>query len=307
MGAVLTGFASLAVVIALGYLLARSGVLGPGADVVLSKLTFFAATPALMFLTVARADVADVFSLGALVSVLTAFVLVVLYVLVARLVMRRRGAEVTLGALSVSYVNAGNLGIPILIFASGNAAPIAPVLLLQLLVMVPVGFTALDMQTGRRGLSLGNALTTPVRNPLVIGVALGLLFSLTGWRLPAPVLAPVELAADMAVPTMLIAFGMSLRGSPVPGTGADRGPLWTAVAMKTLLAPAVAYALGRFVFGLSDAELMGTVIVAALPTAQNVFVYAMRYGRAVPLVRDTVLLSTLLCVPVVVALTGVLG
>jgi predicted permease len=298
---------SLGVIVALGYLLGRYGILGQGADLVLSRLTFYAATPALMFLTVSGAHVSDIFSAGALANVGAVAVAALLYALLARFLLRRRGAEVTLGALSASYVNAGNLGIPILIFSSGSAAAIAPILLLQLLVMVPISFAILDVQTGRRGVSMGQILLTPVRNPLVIGVALGLLFSLTGWQLPAPVLAPIQMAGNMAVPTMLISFGLSLRGAPLPGTGSERGPLWLAVGIKTLVAPAVAYLLARGVLGLTGTELLATVTVAALPTAQNIFVYAMRYGRAVPLARDTVLLSTLVCIPVVVALAGVLS
>ena len=307
MAGVLTGFVALAVVVLLGYLLARGGGLGPGADAVLSRLTFFAATPALMFRTVSEADVADVFSAGALVNVITAVVLVVLYTLVAGVVLRRRGAGLTLGALTASYVNAGNLGIPLLVFAVGDAAAIAPVLLWQLLVMVPVSFTFLDAQTGRRGVSLPQALTMPVRNPLVIGVALGLLVSLTGVTLPTVVAMPLGLVADMAIPLMLIAFGLSLRGAPLPGRGDERAALWTAVALKNLGGPALAYLLGAHVFGLTGDDLLGPVIVAALPTAQNVFVYAMRYGRAVPMVRDAILLTTLGCVPVVLALVAVLG
>ncbi|GAA4285985.1 AEC family transporter [Georgenia daeguensis] len=307
MAGVLTGFVTLAAVVLLGYLLARGGVLGAGADGVLSRLTFFAATPALMYRTVSEAQVADVFSTGALVNVITAAVLVLVHTLVAGLVLRQRGAALTLGALTASYVNAGNLGIPILVFAVGDAAAIAPVLLLQLLVMVPVSFALLDTQTGRRGVSLTQTLTMPVRNPLVIGVALGLLVSLTGATLPAVVALPVDLVADMAIPLMLIAFGLSLRGAPLPGRGEGRASLWTAVALKNLGGPALAYLLGAHAFGLTGDDLLGPVIVAALPTAQNVFVYAMRYGRAVPMVRDAILLTSLGCVPVVLVLVGVLG
>lgn len=91
-GAVLTGFATLAVIVALGYLLGRFAVLGTGADVVLSRLTFFVATPALMFRTVAAADVTDIFSAGALVNVLTVVVAGLAYLVVARFLLGRRGA-----------------------------------------------------------------------------------------------------------------------------------------------------------------------------------------------------------------------
>jgi predicted permease len=306
-GAVLAGFASLAVVVALGYLLARSRVLGERADAVLSRLAFYAATPALMFRTVADADVVDVFSTGAVVNGLTMVAVVVLYVVPARFLLRRRGAELTLGALTASYVNAGNLGIPILVFAVGDAAAIAPVLLYQLLVMVPVSFAILDTQTGRRGTGRLELVLMPLRNPLVLAVLAGLLVSVTGLRLPEVVLMPIDLVAAMAVPVMLVAFGFSLRGAPLPGRGADGGALAHAVVLKVAVAPAIALALGSLVFDLSGTALLGTVVSAALPTAQNVFVYAMRYGRAVPLVRDTILITTAASVVAIVALVGVLG
>jgi predicted permease len=83
--------------------------------------------------------------------------------------------------------------------------------------------------------------------------------------------------------------------------------MWVAVVLRSVVAPAVAYVLGGPVLGLEGEALAGPVIVAALPTAQNIFVYAMRYGRAVPLAREVILITSLLSVPVVVALAAVLG
>ncbi|GAA4418853.1 AEC family transporter [Georgenia halophila] len=307
MGEVLAGFAGLAVVAALGYLLARWGALPDGADAVLSRLSFYAATPALMIRTLSDADVSEVFSASAAVTVGTAVLLAVVYAVLGRLLTALRGADLTLGALTVSYVNAGNLGIPLLVFAVGDAADIAPILLLQLLVMVPVGFTILDAQTGRTGVSRTQVLTTPLRNPLVLAVALGLLLALLEVEIPRLVMMPVDLLADMAVPVMLVAFGFSLRGAPLPGRSHVRGPMWAAVALRCFGGPAIAYVLASQVFGLTGEALLGPLIVASLPSAQNVFVYAMRYGRAVPMVRDAVLLTTIVCIPVILALVAVLG
>jgi hypothetical protein len=49
------------------------------------------------------------------------------------------------------------------------------------------------------------------------------------------------------------------------------------------------------------------VVIAALPTAQNVFVYAMRYGRATALARETILVTTLAAMPVIVVVAARLG
>jgi predicted permease len=64
--------------------------------------------------------------------------------------------------------------------------------------------------------------------------------------------------------------------------------------------PLAAFALGRFVFGMEGHELFAIVVLAALPSAQNVFNYAQRYDRGVIIARDTVLITTVLCIPVLV-------
>ena len=53
--------------------------------------------------------------------------------------------------------------------------------------------------------------------------------------------------------------------------------------------------------------LLAVTVTSALPTAQNVFVYAATYDRGTLLVRDVVLLSTVLSVPVLVGIALLLG
>lgn len=307
MAGVLSGVALVAVVIAVGYVLGRTGVLGPGADTVLARLAFFAATPALLFVTLVGADPTVVFSASALVNVIVAAVLASIYAVVARGWWRRPGAEVTVGALSASYVNAGNLGIPILVFTVGSAAPVAPVLLYQLLVMAPIAFTVLDVLTGRGGTSRLATVVLPLRNPVVLASLAAFGLALTGWELPALVLAPIEMIAAVAVPVMLLAFGISLRGAPLPGRGGFPGTLWLAVALKVLAGPALAYLVAHEALGLTGPALLTPMVVAALPTAQNVFVYAMRYGRGTALARESILVSTIASIPVIVGIAWLLG
>ena len=48
-------------------------------------------------------------------------------------------------------------------------------------------------------------------------------------------------------------------------------------------------------------------MLAALPTAQNVFNYSQRYGVGEPLSRDTVFVTTLGCLPVLLVAVALLG
>ncbi len=215
---------------------------------------------------------------------------------------RRPAAQLTTGALAASYVNAGNLGVPVSVYVLGDASYVAPVLLFQVLVMAPVGLTVLaGSGTWRR------ALTQPLRTPVVIGCALGLLLAASGYDLPALVLEPVQLVAALAVPAALLAYGMTLHGAPRPATGELAGQVWLAVLLKVLVQPALAYALGRWVADLDGVALLAVTVTSALPTAQNVFVYAAAHGHGTLLARDVILLSTVLSVPVLVGIAVLLG
>jgi predicted permease len=53
--------------------------------------------------------------------------------------------------------------------------------------------------------------------------------------------------------------------------------------------------------------LFSAVVLAALPTAQNVFVTAQRYERGIVIAKDTVLLTTIVAVPAMMGLAALLA
>jgi malonate transporter and related proteins len=304
---VIDGFVVIGIVIGVGYLVGRSGLLGPTAVEVLSRLAFFVATPALLFGTLAHADVGAVLAQPLVVTAISSSLACLLY-LPFGLLRRRPPGETAVGSMASGYVNAGNLGIPIATYALGNAAEVAPVMLFQLAVLAPVYSTALDVMASRaRGERppLARTLTAPLRNPIALASAAGILVSATGLQPPAALLAPVELVGDLAVPAMLIAFGMSLRGAPRPGVGESGPSLLVVLLLKNLVQPALALGVG-LALGLTGHALLAVVVCAALPTAQNVFGYAVRFGQGVVLGRDASLVTTILSVPVLVAVVALL-
>ncbi|MEE6281976.1 AEC family transporter [Georgenia sp. MJ170] len=303
---VLHGFSAVAVVIAVGAVLAHIGFLNYASQAMLAKLAFFVASPALMLTVLSEADVGGVFSGNLIASAGAVAVAIAVYLLLSRWVARRSTAETVIGALCSSYVNAGNLGIPIAAYVLGDAAYVAPIMLLQLVLIQPVALAVLDRTTAAAGTPTGALLRRSASNPLLIGALVGLVLALTGFRLPTMVQAPIDLLAAMAVPTMLLAYGVSLRLGPKLGGGTSVGELALIVGLKMVLQPGVAYVLGRFVLGLDDVSLFAVTVMAALPTAQNVFVFASRYERGVTLARDTIFVSTIASVPVITIITALL-
>jgi malonate transporter and related proteins len=307
--AVLAGFAALGAVVAVGWVAGRTGVLGREAAAVLSRLSFFVATPALLVLTLADADPAVLLSSALVATGGSALLAALLYVGLAWWRWRPSPAQLTTGALASSYVNAANLGVPIAVYVLGDASYVAPVLLFQVLVMAPVGLAVLarSRTSAEDAPPRWRVLTQPVRTPVVVGCLLGLLLAATGLQLPDLVRQPVALLGALAVPAALLAFGMSLHGADRPATGEGGQHVWLAVVLKTLAQPALAYALGRWAVQLSGVHLLAVTITSALPTAQNVFIYATAYDRGTALARDVVLLTTVLCIPVLMVVAVVLG
>jgi predicted permease len=305
---VVQGFVVIGIVIVVGYLLARTGALGPKAVEVLSRLAFFVASPALLFVTLAHADIHAVFSEALVVTALSSSVACLLYLPVG-LLRHRPVGETAVGSMASGYVNAGNLGIPIATYALGNAAAMAPVMLFQLTVLAPLFTTVLDLTSAQEDGDrppLLRTLTAPLRNPIALASGAGLLVSATGLQPPEAVLAPVELIGGLAVPAMLLAFGLSLRGAPRPGAGDGAPALAAVLLLKNLVQPALALTLG-LLLGLQGHALLAVVVCAALPTAQNVFGYAVRFGQGVTLGRDAGLVTTLASVPVLFTVVALLG
>jgi predicted permease len=310
---VLAGFAIIGIIIALGFLLAQLKILDATAQGVLTGVAFYVASPALMITVLGGTDVHRLLSANLIASLGCVVVAATIAILLTRLVWKREAGDTVIATFCSAYVNAGNLGLPIAAYALGDAALIAPMLLAQLLILQPSGLTVLDAitQVPAAGTSRGRLLlirlSRPFRNPLAMGSLLGLVLALTGVKLPVIINAPLTLIGGMAIPSMLLAYGISLRLGPRPGAGEPPIQVTTMVSIKLILQPIAAYLIGAYAVGLTGNDLLAVTVIAALPTAQNVFTFAMRYDRGVILARDTIFAATLLSVPVILAITWLLA
>ena len=303
---ILTGFAVIALAVFVGWLAGRLGVLGPAARPVLAKLNFNVLAPFLLFSVLATADVGALFSALLPVSAIAAITMMLLFSLVSLLLWRRGVARTTIGSLAAGYVNGNNFGIPIAVYMLGDAAYSAPVVLLQLLLFAPVALAVLGATVEGRT-SAWVIVRSTLTNPIIVGSLLGVLVAVSGIELPPIVLDPIELIGHAAVPLMLIAYGLSLHGQRLLEPGTGRRDVLLASTLKLIAMPVVAWAVARFVFGLDGIDLYAVTVLAALPTAQNVFVFAQRYETAEIVARDTVFLTTIGSVPALLAVALLLG
>ncbi|MEU4562436.1 AEC family transporter [Actinoplanes sp. NPDC023936] len=294
----LSGFLLLAVIVMIGWALRRWGSLPENAEAVLGRIAYTALAPCLLFEGTLTADLRLLVSGPLLVSTLAAVTCFAIFVLIFW--RRDRGTRI-LGALAGGYTNANYIGIPVATYVLGDASLVVPIVFLQLLIITPLALMLLESATSRRSPARW-AFLKPAANPLVIAVTLGAFVNFSGVRVPSALLDPISTVGNAAVPVVLIAFGMSLSGRRVLAPGPDRLPTVVAVTLKLLVMPAVAVLLA-LALGLSRDAAYTVTILATLPTAQNIYLYAQRFASGLVLIRDAIFLSTVGCLPVMLLIT----
>jgi hypothetical protein len=293
---VLAAFVPIWALTAVGFLAGRSGVLGPAAVDVLGRFVFYVAMPAALLNTLTRQPIG-----GPAGQAVAAFSIATVLVgaagfCAARWMFRRPLAEQTIAAMASGYVNAGNLGIPVAVQVLGDASFIAVVLLIQTSILTPLILGTLDVaQSEHAAGRWRRLLTVPLRSPVMLACLAGVILGAAHVHLPRLAGDTVALLGNAAVPSALVALGLSL----VPreaGDGEARRPVEVALAvlLKSCLQPVLCFLLARLVFGLTGPALLAAVLCAALPTAQNTFVFARAYGVDGTFARDVIVASTAL-------------
>lgn len=308
---VLGGFLVVVIVIALGFLVGRRDLLGPRAVYTLNMFVFWIATPALLINFLSQADLADVFGENLAVVVLSSVLAGLVGFLGFRYLAGRNVPDSLVTLLACSYCNGSNLGVPLVTHVLGDPTASLPVIIFQTAVYGPAVVLLLDVSTrsedggatARHGIGplVRELVVGIVRNPLIIaavaGIILATLRTTADWTLPELIAEPVATLAGAAVPVALIAFGMSMAQVRVLGSTSPKRSVWAAAVVKSVIHPLIAYALTQLLFDASGAALLAFVVVAALPTAQNVFTYSQRFGTNTVLARDVGVVSTLLSIP----------
>ncbi|QPK79432.1 AEC family transporter [Corynebacterium lizhenjunii] len=298
MQGVLTGFAIVLAVIFIGWLLAVRGVIGSDRErLMFNKVAFYAATPALLFDSVANSDPGTILTPVTLIIILATAVIAAIYL---ALFWRTGLANATSGAAASSYFNSVNIGLPVSIYVLGESTYAIPMIFIQMVLFTPLILGALG------GKSLLGAVKTGLLSPMVVASMLGFVVAYLGVNIPDPVAKPIALLGGASIPMILMSFGASLKTSAVLSDAAVRPQVATASALKLVGMPAVAFLLARL-FGLSPDHVYAATILAALPTAQQVYNYAATFQKGQTVARDTVFITTFAALPVMLVIAALFG
>jgi malonate transporter and related proteins len=290
--------------IGIGFGVAWSGILKTGTGEALSDFVFTIAIPLLIFRVVATAD----FSGGSPWLLWLAFFVGFALAWIAGTVLVRRlfGRDARAGlvaGVSSSYGNALLIGIPLIITAYGEegAAAISLLIAVHLPVMMTVSAVLIERALVADGHSpdadaatiARSLVRNLVKNPIVIGLAAGIVWRLIGLPIAGPAGVVVNSVGDLAATLALIAVGMTLRNYGISG---NVMPAFVVGFVKLVAMPAVVLVLVAWVVPLPPVWAKAIVIAAACPTGVNAWVVAARFGTGQALSSNAIALTTALSV-----------
>ena len=190
--------------------------------------------------------------------------------------------------LTVAFGNRGNYGLPLVKFAFGDdALAVASIFYVTTTIL----FNTVGVVIASIGhMDLKSAVLGLFKLPSIYGVILALLIKGIGIQLPLPISRTIEIAANGAIPVMLILLGLEL--TRIQWSHSFRA-LGLGVLTKLLLAPLVGL-LFASLFGMGHVARQGSVLEAAMPAAVATTVVATEYKLEPSLVTAIVFLGTVL-------------
>lgn len=285
--------------IVLGYVTARLIRTPEGSLGWLSVFIIYLALPALFFRLLSKTPVEQLASFRFILTNLAATLLIFLATFLIALVVRRATVpDSTIQGLAGSYGNIGYMGpgLAILTFGENAAIPVALIFCFENIMHFTLTPTLMALSGDRRSGPLrvaGGIVRNIVTNPFIVAVALGVAAAVAGITPPGPVDRLIGYLAQAAAPSALFAMGVTVALRPLKRAP---GELSFIVPIKLLLHPLLMYLLLGWAGDFDRIWVFTAVLLAALPTATNVFVMAEQYGCWVQRASACILVTTALSV-----------
>ena len=295
-------------IILLGAFSRSSGFFDEQAGRILARFAFFVVLPAFMFVSITSAPVSEIANPHFILRYEAVTIIIfALGVLFATRIFGLSGRSSGIFALNATYPNYGYIGVPLAILAFGQGAVVPMSLILVcdsiMLLLLTAIFTR-DKGSADLSSALMQMLQSMARNPLLLSVLAGFIFSASGLTLSDMPIFFLDMLAGAAAPTALFALGITLIGQPIRSARAELG---TITILKLVIHPLLMGVVMLTMPGLDVLWIQTAILFACLPVAANVFALSEFYqaysGRTATSIMLTTLIASLTVPATLYALT----
>ena len=289
----------------LGYLAARQGWFSSHASEGLARLVFDWAVPLMLLRVFATTPLPDRFPWDLLAAFYVPAACVYgLGMLVARKAFDRTFPEQIVTGFSCAFGNSVLVGLPLVLLTFGEAASVPFFILLSVHGLGYFTITTVLLESSRnRARSIPTLVLSTakglLRNPLILGLASGLILNRLHIELPRPVDTITGYMQQAVLPCALFSLGAALFSY---GFAGRLSQAVFVVAAKTIVFPALVWMVAVHVFALPTLSAMMATLLAATPSGVNTYLFAQRYEAAPRLATTAVFLSHVVSVLTLTAL-----
>ena len=282
-------------IMVLGWFLMRIGLFNKEFNKVADKYVFKVALPVLLFKDIATADIRSDFNLTFVLFCMITTTIMFLAIWGLSYIFIKDKTQVGAFAQASARGSAAVLGIAFInnIYGNSGMAPlmiVSAVPLYNILSVIILTFSA-DMGKGvNKGENIKKACLNVIKNPIIIGIFLGLPFSIFGISIPQIPLKAVTSIAQTATPIALLVVGAGFEGAK-----AIKKIKLTAIAtfIKLVLLPLIFFPFA-IAFGFRGSELVAILIMLGSPTTVTCYIMAKNMGNDEVLSSSIVVMATLL-------------
>ncbi|AXV17033.1 transporter [Neorhizobium sp. SOG26] len=272
------------ILILIGWLTSKSGVLREGTGDALSEFVFKIAVPMLIFRTLAHAHFEGVspFKLWIAYFAGVAFTWTVGHLMATRLFKRDAKVGVITG-MSASFANNVFIGLPLVDHVVGKDGLVAisillaihlPLMMIAGTILMEGAAAKVDGGAKRSvGAIVKQVVVNLAQNPLIMAMIAGLAFNFAQISLNPAISIVVTQLASAASPVALISIGMALTRYQIRG---DLGLSGASSVLKLVLLPAVVFVVSK-VMGLPQDWSAALVLTSSVPTGINAWLIAQRF------------------------------
>ncbi len=285
--------------IILGYLAGRWRQIPTDGLAWMNFFIVYIALPALFFNLLSKTPVSE-FANGRflLTTTLGTVIAFVLSFFIGRVLRGANTQTATIQGFAGAYGNIGYLGPPLAIAAFGPEAGVPVALIFCIdnsmhFILAP----SLMAMGGEQRQAKRQLVTGIVKkiftHPFILATLAGILAAFFNLNPPAPVSTLLNSLSNAAAPCALFVMGVTAALRPLKRIPIELAYL---VPMKLLIHPTIMYLLLTQIPDLDTIWLYSAVLLAALPSATNVFVIAQQYGVWEERASSAVVLSTALSI-----------
>lgn len=279
-------------VIVVGKILNKCGLFPENYASMTDKYVFKAALPILLFKDISEMDFRQDFDLKFVLF--CALVSVLMFLLVWGFSALFLKDKSMVGAFSqgASRGSAAILGIALAtnIYGSSGLAPLMIFSAVPLFNVLSVIILTFSAEQENRKIEVGRIVKNIITNPIILGILIGVPFSLFDISLPSVFSSAVDTVAKTATPMALLAIGASFSLSEAKKKLA---PSLCASFIKLFLLPAIFLPIAVF-FGFRDSALVAIFVMLGSPTTVTSYVMAKNMNNDAVLSSNIVMLATLL-------------